>query len=73
LSTKSIDERYEKADLKKRQQIVGVMFPERLVYDEGTYRTTTPHPLFEVITTTEVALSGNKKGKASILLTFPVM
>ena len=60
---KSIDERYEKADLEKRQQIVGVIFPDKLVYSEGSYRTKTPHPLFEVITTTEAALEGKEKRK----------
>lgn len=60
---KSIDQRYEKANLEKRQQIVGGIFPDKLVYSEGTYRITTPHPLFEVITTTEAALEGRGKTK----------
>lgn len=61
---KNIAERYAVADLEKRQQIVGVIFPEKVVYDAGTYRTTTPHPIFEVITATEAALGGNKKRKS---------
>jgi site-specific DNA recombinase len=60
---KNIAERFEKASLEKRQQIVGVIFPDKLVYDSGTYRTTTLHAIFEVITATEAALGGNKKRK----------
>ncbi len=60
---KSIDKRYQEADLEKRQQIVGVIFPEKIVYDAGTYRTNTPHPIFEVISATEAAFSRIKKRK----------
>jgi DNA invertase Pin-like site-specific DNA recombinase len=54
---------YASADLQRKQQIQGAIFPEKLVYSENNYRTKTPHPLFEVITTTEAAFSGNKKRK----------
>jgi hypothetical protein len=60
---KNIADCYEAAGLEKRQQIAGVIFPEKLVYDSGTYRTITPHPLFEATTATEAALVGNKKRK----------
>src|SRR5205809_1066494 len=47
---------YKKSSLERRQQITGVIFPEKIIYSVNSYRTTTPHPLFEVITTTEAAL-----------------
>ena len=58
---KGIDKRYQEADVEKRQQIIGVIFPEKLVYDGGTYRTNTPHPLFQAISATEADSGGNKK------------
>lgn len=60
---KDIAVRYKESSLEKRQQITGVIFPEKIVYSENSYRTTTPHPLFEVITTTEAAFGGKEKKK----------
>ncbi len=60
---KDIAVRYKESSLERRQQITGVIFPEKIIYSENTYRTTTPHPLFEVITTTEAAFSGKGKKK----------
>ena len=41
---KGIAVRYKESSLKKQQQITGVIFPEKIVYSENSYRTITRIP-----------------------------
>lgn len=46
---KNIDKYYESADLQGKQQIIGAIFSEKLIYEENQYRTTEPNPLLPLI------------------------
>jgi site-specific DNA recombinase len=54
---------YASADLQRKQQIQGAIFPEKLVYSEKNYRTKTLHPIFEAVTATEAAFRGKRNRK----------
>ena len=39
---------YEQADLDTKQKIVGLIFPEKLCFSDGTYRTSKPSEVFSL-------------------------
>lgn len=44
-----MDKLYLDGTLTLRQQLIGSMFPEKLIFEKNTYRTTTPNPLLPLI------------------------
>lgn len=46
---KNIDKAFTEADYTIKQEIVGSMFPEKLIFDKNTYRTNEPNPLLSLI------------------------
>jgi len=45
---KKIDYFYLKADLETKQQLIGSIFPEKVVYDDGNYRTNRIHEVIRL-------------------------
>jgi DNA invertase Pin-like site-specific DNA recombinase len=52
------------ADLAGKQRIVGSIFPEKLIYEKKSYRTTEEHPVLALIANGGAVLSGSKKKQA---------
>lgn len=46
---KKLDKLYLEGTLTVRQQLIGSMFPERLIFEKNTYRTIAPNPLLPLI------------------------
>lgn len=60
-----IDERYEKADIKGKRQIIGSIYPEKIVFEENTYRTARLNEAVSLIYKLSKAFSQNKNGQTS--------
>ncbi len=56
---------YENATLSTRQKLIGSMYPEKLVYENKSYRTTRINEAARVICNPDGLLEGLKKGQAS--------
>ena len=56
---------YENATLSTRQRLIGSMYPEKLVYENKSYRTTRINEAARVICNPDGLLEGLKKGQAS--------
>lgn len=61
-----IDERYEKADIQGKRQIIGSIYPEKLVFEENGYRTARINEAVSLIYKIDKAFRQNKKGQASL-------
>ena len=61
-----IDERYEKADVAGKRQIIGSMYPEKLVFSENAYRTTRLNEAVSLIYSIDKACRENENGQTSI-------
>ncbi|MBL7710495.1 MAG: recombinase family protein [Chitinophagaceae bacterium] len=62
----NLEELYLKADTKKKRQLVGSIFPEKLTFDGLTYRTARLNAAVELIYKLGAGLSENKKGENSV-------
>lgn len=58
-----IDERYENADIQGKRQIIGSMFPEKLVFEENSYRTARVNEAVQLIYAIDKAFSEKEKGQ----------
>ena len=56
---------YEKATLSTKQKLIGSMYPEKLVYENKSYRTARINEAARVICNPDGLLEGLKKGQAS--------
>ena len=61
----NITKHWQAADLEGKQHIVGSIFPERLIFENNTYRTATENPLLTLIANRDAGFSGKKKGQTS--------
>jgi site-specific DNA recombinase len=61
---KNLPEYYQQATLTAKRQIIGSIFPEKLVFEENTYRTTRRNEVVDLICRTAKGLEDNKKRKA---------
>jgi site-specific DNA recombinase len=60
----NLDQLYFTGDLVIKQQIVGSMFPEKLIFENNSYRTDQDNPLLSLICSTGVAFSDSKNKKS---------
>ncbi len=58
---------YNDASLDGKQKFLGSIFPEKLIIEDGNYRTTKPNDLLSLFCNTGKAFSGLKKEKPSDL------
>ena len=56
---------YNQANLANKQKLIGLIFPEKLIFSNGTYRTTKPNELLNLMCNNINELEGVKKKKAS--------
>jgi len=61
---KKMDKLYLEGTLTVRQQLIGSMFPEKLIFEKNTYRTTTPNPLLPLICRPSKSSSRSKHKKS---------
>ena len=57
---------YEVADIREKKEIIGSIFPEKLIYDKNGYRTTHTSGIAQHIFFDINKLQGNKKNKEAI-------
>jgi site-specific DNA recombinase len=57
---------YHDASVEVKQKIVGSIFPQKLVFDQNSYRTSPVNEAFLLITRTINQLQGNKKQNATV-------
>ena len=57
---------YEGASLEGKQKFLGSIFPEKLVFENGKYRTTAPNDFIQLLCSTDKGFSGLEKGKGGI-------
>lgn len=55
---------YEGASLEGKQKFIGSIFPEKLVFDDGKYRTTAPNDFLQLLCSTDKGFSGWEKEKS---------
>ena len=58
-----LDVLYAKADTKKKRQIIGSIFPEKLAFDGFQYRTARLNPVASLLFNLGKGFSENKKGE----------
>lgn len=63
---KNIAHHYQVANLPIKQQLIGAIFPEKLIFDSKNYRTMTLNPVFSLITTTSKGSEDIQKKKGQI-------
>ena len=63
---KNLPKAFRDADLRQKQHLIGSIFPEKLVFEEKTYRTIESNAILELIALNNKAFSLHKKEKASI-------
>ncbi len=56
---------YNQADLANKQKLIGLIFPEKLIFSNGTYRTKEPNQLLGLMCNNINELDGVKKKKTS--------
>ena len=56
-----LDKYYDTADLAVKQKMIGSIFPEKLVFEDKTYRTANPNALLFIITLNINELGSIKK------------
>ena len=56
---------YDQADLDIKQKIVGSIFPEKLYFSDGIYRTTKPSEVLSLLCLTRNGSSGSEKEKTA--------
>ncbi len=61
-----LDERYEKADIQTKREIIGSIYPEKIEFSESTYRTSRINEAVSLIYKLDAAFRENKKGQISI-------
>jgi hypothetical protein len=56
---------YDSAEVQAKQKFLGLIFPEKLVFEDGEYRTNEPNDLLSLVCSTGKGFSGskNKKGR----------
>jgi site-specific DNA recombinase len=54
---------YSNATLDGKQKMLGLIFPEKLVFENSTYRTTQPNEILTLLCTSNKDLKENKKGQ----------
>lgn len=62
-----LDTRYKNADIKAKRQIIGSIFPEKLVFEENAYRTARVNEAVQLIYSIDKAFREKKKGQTSDL------
>ncbi len=60
-----LDKLYEEADTKRKREIIGSMYPEKLTFDGISYRTSRLNEAVELIYRLGKGFSENKKGQIS--------
>ena len=60
-----LPEYYQNASLNTKQQLIGSIYPEKLIFENKAYRTTTLNEVIALICRTSKGSDGNKKGQAS--------
>lgn len=56
---------YNEASFSIKQKMIGLIFPEKLIYQDETYRTKRLHPVIELIISKKAQIHQNKKGLTS--------
>lgn len=69
----NLPEYYNNASLEIKQKIIGSIFPEKLVFSEGTYRTNKPNEVLTLLCSNINGLGGNKKGQEVISNSMPFL
>ena len=64
-SLSRLDVLYLEADTKRKREIIGSMYPEKLTFDGNDYRTTRLNEAVELIYKLGEGFSENKKGQIS--------
>ena len=64
-SLSRLDTLYEEADTKRKREIIGSMYPEKLTFDGNDYRTSRLNEAVELIYKLGEGFSQNKKGQIS--------
>lgn len=54
---------YSNATLEGKQKMLGLIFPEKLVFDKGSYRTNEPNEIIELLCSKDKVFESNKKGQ----------
>jgi hypothetical protein len=54
---------YSNATLEGKQKMLGLIFPEKLVFDKGSYRTNEPNEIIELLCSKDKVFKGIKKGQ----------
>ena len=54
---------YSNATLDGKQKMIGLIFPEKLIFDGGGYRTTQPNELLTLLCSAGADFAENKKGQ----------
>lgn len=54
---------YSSSTLEQKQQILGLMFPEKLIFENNTYRTSKPNPVLELLYAAGKDTAKTKKGQ----------
>ena len=67
----NLPEYYNGASLEIKQKIIGSIFPEKLVFSEGAYRTNKPNEVLTLLCNNINGLGGNKKGQTFISDSLP--
>ena len=60
---RSMDQFYQEGTLSVKQQLVGSMFPEKLIFENKTYRTIKENPLIPLTCRPDKGFGGSKNKK----------
>ncbi|MFY9310223.1 MAG: recombinase family protein, partial [Bacteroidia bacterium] len=60
---KNLDTIYNNADTEGKQDIIGSIFPEKIIYKEGRYRTPKLNNVVKLLCFNNKPFKGGKKGK----------
>ncbi len=63
---RNLPEYYQNASLNTKQQLIGSIYPEKLIFENKAYRTTALNEVIALICRTGKGSDGHKKGQASI-------
>ncbi|MEC5143190.1 hypothetical protein [Chitinophaga sp. 212800010-3] len=62
----TLDQPYKDGDVKKKRQIIGSIFPEKLVFDGINYRTARLNEAVKLIYTLDAGFPENKNGQTEM-------
>jgi site-specific DNA recombinase len=54
---------FDSSSLEGKQKLVGLIFPEKLIYDNGNYRTKSESAVYQLLLNADKVFGENKKGQ----------